>query len=106
MSGYLDWQVGDRVVCVDDQWSGWGLQVRNGIACPLICGSMYTISRIGPSAGIYERSSIRLAIHLCEVDHPNGVGFNVARFRKVQPRKTNIAIFTAMLHDNKEHVPG
>lgn len=97
---YLDWKVGDRVVCLDDTPSCEG---------PFpVKGKVYTIRRIDfwrhwiaavPGVGVW----------LCEITRPldaNGREhpYGAYRFRKVQPRKTSIAIFEAMLHGNRSEV--
>lgn len=103
MSDYRDWQVGDRVVCVDDQWHD-----DNGIKyeCPLHSGTVYTISGIGESNGLYRGAARLVVVDLVEVKNPDSgffprhvPGFAAARFRKVQPRKTSIAILERFLKD-------
>ena len=102
MSGsYLDWQVGDKVVCVDSVWHG---NPASGHPCPLVAGEVYTIASIGSGTGFY-RSFVRgILIDLVEVKNPDApyidtAGFCAERFRKVQPRKTSIAILERFLND-------
>jgi len=106
---YRDWHVGMRVVCIKR------VNPRTRIS-----GARYPDYR-----GIYTIREIRddkrkdglLTILLREIDNsdfigvllPNGYGylepgFPANAFRPVQPRKTDISIFTAMLHDRHQKV--
>jgi hypothetical protein len=101
---YRDWQVGDKVVCINGAWT----DAQNILAvivgeCPLVGGEVYTIAKLGlnPTATVSLDGScgFPVCVWLQEVSHPQkGYGFNSGRFRKVQPRKTDISIFTAMLN--------
>lgn len=112
-SPYLDWKVGDRVACVVS---------ADRIA---LMSSLIPEARYPSSDGIYTIREIRddnradglLVLLLTEVDnrHLIGVqnqfgyghkepGFPIIGFRKVQPRKTDISIFTAMLHGKRSEV--
>lgn len=90
---YADWKVGDRVVCVDAS----NMDFRQGEELPKQ-GSVYTIREI-------RDLGRGVAVRLNEIVNPPKVyrpgvmecGFFARRFRKVQPRKTDIAIFKAML---------
>lgn len=97
-----DWQVGDRVVCVSDEEDMFitsGVNWRPGLD-GLIKGRTYTIRSLC-------RSHITgaICVRLVEIVRPLGTGdpdeggFNALRFRKVQPRKTDISVFTKMLND-------
>jgi len=97
---YRDWYVGMKVVCVDDEYSPLAETVRK-MGCRLPeRGRVYTIDQIGPRDG-------RIVIRLVELDNPRvkvpgykkgPPVFAARRFRPVQTRKTDISIFTAMLH--------
>ncbi len=102
---YLDWQVGDRVACIDDYGDRFltpGLTYNGGLD-GLTEGRIYTIRTIGLSP--FDGN---LCIWLDEIVRPlhSGIeaGFDVRRFRKVHPRKTSIAIFEQMLHPSKQGV--
>lgn len=83
MSSYLNWHVGMKVVCVDA--SGASQLEKNRVyeiqAMQVAFGSVY-IGLVGVKNGNYS----------C------GAGWLARRFRPVQIRKTDISIFTAMLH--------
>lgn len=104
---YRDWHVGMKVVCVDDagHYAPWGrcdmdmdgLKVRR----------VYTIRMIG-----FYRD--QLAVWLDEIVRPirgdnaelyGEPGYSVLRFRPVQPRATDISVFTSMLTGVKEREP-
>lgn len=83
---YLDWKVGDKVVCIKDS-----VARVNDLGLPgYLKGQVFTIARLkwvepyGLCLGFVERDRRNLG-------HVDG-------FRKVQPRKTDISIFTAMLN--------
>lgn len=97
MSSYRDWHVGMKVVCVNSSGrmpSGHQLEERR----------VYTVTAI--DAGLFfeqqtERVLITVGVRL------QGLGdnwFQARRFRPVQPRKTDIGIFTAMLNSAKRQV--
>lgn len=98
MTGYLDWKVGDRVVCVDAR----GKWARHK---PIRAKGIYTIRAIWAHPDTGE-----VGVTLNEVSndiHPTyGLerGYEARRFRKVAPRKTSIAQFEAMLHSNRQTV--
>lgn len=95
---YLDWKVGDRVVCVDAE----GVHM---VGQPLKHGKVYVIRAVYLS---YEsqQPSVRLegVINPIHLASGNEVGYYARRFRKVQTRKTDISCFTAIL--NGHRVPG
>jgi hypothetical protein len=93
---YASWHVGMKVVCVDakprDTNSAW-------FGDAPIEGKVYTISRLflddeGEPVCAFEE------LERCPDAVREGcVGYGCWRFRPVQPRKTDISIFTTMLHD-------
>lgn len=95
---YRDWHVGMRVVCVDAE----GSRTRHK---PLSRGAIYTIRKIWahPATGA-------IGVLLDEITndiHPHYKmerGYEAQRFRPVRVRKTDISIFTAMLHDQHQKV--
>lgn len=107
MSPYASWQVGDKIVCIDDELHdrymrpGW---VSFGDLDGLTAGRVYTIRRIGVDPGAL------MCVWLVEIIRPplfSGdpeTGYAVQRFRPVQTRKTSIAIFERMLTPKREHV--
>lgn len=104
---YLDWKVGDRVICVDDDFDVGHHPVYRTASLPTK-GGVYTVR------GFYESTLKGVAVLLDEIVNPpmpsvtlgwRELGFKPKRFRKVQPRKTDISIFTAMLHDQRQKVP-
>ncbi len=97
---YLDWKVGDKVVCIN----------ADGLAeyeeAP-VRGQIYTIRDI--AADWVGRVGVRLQ-EVRNGPHPGVVpddsgcterGFLTSRFRKVQPRKTDISVFEAILHEHR-----
>jgi hypothetical protein len=88
-----DWiktaKVGDKVVCINDEWPGF-------VANPLQAGAVYTIAEITPdrfgwnySHGAHNGPGLRLVEtqnNLADVDR-----FTWLRFRPVTPRKTDIS---------------
>jgi len=95
MSEYLDWKVGDEVVCIDDCF-----HQHNG----LHKGTIYKISKIKNFDGwSYNGNSIAIKLEglLFPVYRKDGkcaTHFGAHRFRKVQKRKTDISMFTEMLN--------
>jgi hypothetical protein len=98
---YIDWKVGDKVVCTYD-YDVASLRAR-GTYCARcsfpVRDGIYTLRRIGRIEG-------HVAILLAEIVNPIGdirLGFNgesgfyAEHFRPVQTRKSDISIFTAML---------
>lgn len=85
MSAYLDWKVGDKLVCVDNTGQQENLTV----------GTVYTLSNIGGGrSGIY--------VGLVEVPkQTDGLDWYPSRFRKVVTRKTSIAVFEALLNPSE-----
>lgn len=90
---YRSWHVGMKVVCVDDSD---GLVRKN--AARLKLGQIYTISRIE------GRAFPEVAVQVAELNYNWYEFVRASRFRPVQPRKTDISIFTAMLHSTKNEV--
>lgn len=100
---HLDWHVGMKVVCVDDEdhgrYSPWP---SVGGLDGLTVGAVYTIRKIGEYRGL-------LGIWLCEIARNPWAGkeeppFSVRRFRPIQTRQTDISIFTQMLNPSKINV--
>ncbi len=83
---YRNWHVGMKVVCVDDSD---GQCHRNSGS--LKRGEVYTISRIEADA------FPELAVQVSELPYRWYEFVRASRFRPVQPRKTDISIFTDML---------
>ena len=80
-------EIGDRVKCINAEWSGNGLQSRLGVACPLQQGSIYTVIGFAtyPGFGVdgVESKACKLLV-LEEVKQPfSAPGFDVRRFRKL-----------------------
>lgn len=101
---YLDWHVGMKVVCVDASAANYDPLGYTSPPIPdlngLKEGRIYTIREVVDFYGV-------VGIHLQEIVRPltrRGieVPYAAARFRPVQTRKTDISIFTAMLHGTKE----
>lgn len=103
MSDYTSWYVGMKVVCVDassNNYAPWtaidpsmdGLQE----------GVVYTIRKLGLYSG-------QPCVWLTEIERRMRVGhealgecgYSPRRFRKVQPRKTSIAIFHSILNGHR-----
>lgn len=102
MSDYTSWHVGMKVVCVDDAPTfGHHLLAK---------GHVYTIASIGHATGIFKdrcvRNELVVALEevraICRDGTPHDSGFAASRFRPVQTRKTDISIFTALLHRQSE----
>jgi len=87
---YRDWHVGMKVVCVDN--STWEHK--------LTLNRIYTITAIG-----VPDFCDTLYVGLAETPSRSGASLHwrIERFRPVQPRQTDISMFTAML--NKDKVP-
>lgn len=101
MSSYLDWHVGMKVVCVDAEWHD---KHPKGWPCPLVANAVYTVISIGVSRHLYRGGSGHISVQLAEVSNRStivnspDIGFAAQRFRPLVTRKTDISIFTAMLH--------
>lgn len=77
-------EVGDRVVCVDDRWD---VELALGHSCPLRLRSVYTVS--GWSGSFWGQSpdgtvSFGPEMLLREAANPLGGGFCPSRFRKLR----------------------
>jgi len=112
---YLDWKVGDRVVCVGTAEGIARMQALIPEATMPESGGIYTIRAIRDDRDIRHRDGAELSLLLAEIDNRHMVGrardgwkcyrepgFPLRGFRKVQPCKTDISIFTAMLHDQRQ----
>jgi hypothetical protein len=113
VSSYLNWHVGMKVVCANaDGKRIYGDSFKpqdNGEQKPKV-GKVYTIRALMAfGGGVY--------LHLDEVHNsprhylfPDGVcrhvetPWHASYFRPVQTRKTDISIFTAMLHGTDQTV--
>ena len=106
---YLDWKVGDKVVCV--KRINPAVRIPNAVY-PHYQG-VYTIREIRDD----NRKDGALTVLLSEIDNAHFIGvrlkgafgyrepgFPHTGFRPVQTRKTSIAIFTAMLDSAKRSV--
>lgn len=94
---FRDWQVGDRVVCVET----WLLKDGTGDEAGPVAGHIYTIREIGLLHPFKNDVCVRLAEIINPIraylDATGEACFAAARFRKVEPRKTSIAIFERFL---------
>lgn len=97
-----DWQVGDRVVCVNDDEDAFavpGINWQAGFG-GLRKGRVYTIRSVH-----LHHILDTVCIRLKEIERPLAdgdpfeIGYNISRFRKVQPRKADISVFTKMLNE-------
>lgn len=102
MSDYRDWQVGDRVVFVGYP----GPEVFHADGKPVKRVGYLTVGTVYPILGICIRDHYAKSrwagpsIHVGFIDPEHGqVWHHHCGFRKVQPRKTDIAIFTRFLKD-------
>lgn len=113
---YLDWKVGDRVVCIDADWTIkifiGGAEVGVPYRVPMD-GEILTIASIeagagelgtGREDGVYL-SFEEIPLHQTDGVFSTEIRWDAGNFRKLQPRKTDISIFTAMLHDQRQKVP-
>lgn len=86
-----NFHVGQKVVCVHDEWVGSGIQTRLGILCPLQKGEVYTVSEVGLTDGI-GLSGVRATkpgIRVKEVPNPiPSKMWDAGRFRPVVERGT------------------
>lgn len=100
MGWWLNAKPGDRVVCVVD----WDFLTKlaalgDGIRLPLV-GVTYTIREIIVR---FDQVCLRLEEIQNEVmvygdlDHPDEQSFLASRFKPLQPLKTDISVFAAML---------
>lgn len=107
---YLDWKVGDRVVCIASAERIALMQsTRPGSNYPA-SKSVYTIREIRDDADLGGSLCVLLGevsnAHL--IGRPGYIrepGFPLHGFRKVHPRKTDISIFIAILHGQHDKVP-
>lgn len=95
---YLDWHVGMKVVCVDAVLPGKHHK-------PLLKGSVYTIRSfwVHPTTGAIGITLMEIVNDI----HPGYQmerGYAPRRFRPVETRKTDISVFTAMLHGTDRKV--
>lgn len=105
---YVNWHAGMKVVCLDIEWPPLAAAaVANGCRLPEP-GRIYTIREIDVDA-----RDGKVYVRLCEIRnprvklHPWSPGepkFGARRFRPLQPRKTDISIFTDMLRDQRDEV--
>ena len=94
---YLNWHVGMKVVCVKTP------RHRSPCEAHPIVGRVYTIrSTSADEEGVFVRLDELRNPVLCYVDRIAEVEFEALFFRPVQPRATDISIFTAMLTDQRQ----
>ena len=99
---YLDWKVDDKIVGIEEPMDrGWGYERPKQ-------GRIYTIRQIG--VGRDGNVGVKLVEIVNEKrDYPSVYGgisygevsFVASSFRRVEPRKTSIAIFERFLTDTK-----
>jgi hypothetical protein len=106
-----DWiktaKVGDKVVCVDD--APHAPHTVSGYTVLPEKGRVYTIRGIvvghqwliNYGDGVFLNEIVRPSGGRTGVEQP----WNVTRFRPVQPRKTDISVFTALLKSTPTHKP-
>lgn len=105
---YRDWKVGDRIVCVNDDWT-WKLRHIDGSELPVrvpMLNEVLEISRIHRGNGKeLGGSEDQIYVGFAELDNQsNGslfgseFGWSADQFRLLQTRQSDISIFTAMLH--------
>lgn len=95
----MAFHVGQKIVCVD------------AFSCPLADGAIYTVAKIHPHYWKRHEGAPARDNRDCdgiEVAETNfGLPFYSERFRPVVERKTDIAIFTALLNPiNHKHLEG
>ena len=113
----MTFRIGQKVICVNDQWAGYGPKVRNDIPCPLKRGCVYVVDGYARPSYAWEsdgrkRSSCGLLIAGIPNYDWHGMGINIGfdprRFRPVVEPKakksTDITIFTDMLKTAPEKV--
>jgi len=86
MSEYLDWKVGDKICCINDDDDPQGKAVK------IIKNKVYSISETQFAHSRFTNTETILL----EVMEVGGL-YDAIRFRKVQKRKTDISVFQAML---------
>jgi hypothetical protein len=101
---YLDWHVGMKVVCIDDDYGHIDPDDDAFREIRPVKVKDYTIRDIG--IGSTGLATIRVEeIINAPMVYSDGyaeVSFYAFRFRPVQTRKTDISIFTSMLNGAKE----
>lgn len=96
MTKYLDWKVGDRVVYAPPPAFS---PPQGSKHKPLVVGKVYSLREI-----ILHPLTGDVGVLLAEVVNSIHPAFDTERgyyansFRKVEPRKTDISLFTAMLN--------
>lgn len=102
----MTFRVGQKVVCINDTPRPKGvvfvcavglLAVPTGNMGGLTKGRVYTVKSI-------HHHPVTTCLFLCEIPprSANDFGFRPDRFRPIVERKTDISIFTSMLHKKKE----
>ena len=97
MTNYLDWKIGDEVECIDNSSQTTHLK----------CKQVYKISAIiAHDNWNYNNCSISIQLTgftfpLLRDDGKRATSFGAWRFRKLQKRKTDISVFTAMLNQTE-----
>jgi len=106
---YLDWKVGDRVVCIDDEWNSirhFGREVASRV--PMI-NEVLTIASIEAGFGQYGTGrEDGVFLEFAEIPLTQGYAlfsadfrWDAASFRPLVSRKTDISVFTALLHTTR-----
>lgn len=102
---YRDWHVGMKVVCVSDLNDHPAKCARHIVPSR---GSVYTIREIftEPRSKKFPNDPFVRLVEIVNAPQKTKFGpyecsFHVRHFRPVQPRKTDISIFTAMLTGTK-----
>lgn len=106
---YLDWKVGDRVCCINDDWTVKVILDDKELNLPNrvpMRDELLTIREVCAGQGDFgtgRDDGVYLAFTDIPVLQRDGefccsIYWDAKHFRKVQPRETDISVFTAMLH--------
>ena len=113
MSWWKTAKVGDRIVCLTDEIDLFrlpGPHQYGGSLDGLRLGSIYTVKSIGPSADSDHRAAGHIQVVVDEINRGTWqgreMGFDVRRFRPVQPKSTDtgMAILKSILADPKVRI--
>lgn len=103
----MTFRIGQKVVCVDDSggnYSPWPISIDSTVD-GLTKNRVYHIRRVGKYRGAKVVWLAEINRGRCS-NHPRAgeVGFARERFRPLIERKTDISIFTEILHNTKSPI--
>jgi hypothetical protein len=112
---YLDWHVGMRVVCINDDWT-WVIRHDDGGELPVRVPMLNEVleiahMRAGDGSDLGGRED-KIYLGFSELDYQSDgnisadqFGWDASQFRPLETCKTDISVFEKMLTGSKQKEP-